>query len=135
MLVEFVEVDEMVSVVAALGVFDDRGNPNCVKAHSLDVVETLNYPFVVSPTVLGKVTVRGVVPALVRESVSQKLIDCSLLPLFFVMPGGGTEETRKKKHKNEKKKFSRHLRVLNVVKNNLKTNIYEKNNIKNNIKN
>ncbi len=52
-IVEAVKVSPPITVVSPVAIVDDRGDPNRIEAHSLDIVQIVYYPSVPSSTVVS----------------------------------------------------------------------------------
>lgn len=71
-------------MVSSVTVVNDGRNPDGIEAHSLDVVEVVFDPFESSPTVVAQVAAGRLGFIITSESISEELVDRSLLPFLFV---------------------------------------------------
>ena len=74
-LVKLVQVRGPVAMVAQCCVFDNRGDPDCVESHSLDVVQLALNSFECSSAVALEVCARGCGAVCPVESVGDDLVD------------------------------------------------------------
>jgi hypothetical protein len=86
--VDLLPVGSPVSVISTVDVVDDWGDPNGIESHTLDVVKVVLETLPVSTAVVGKISASIGASILSGESVSENLVNSSLLPVVGVSSEG-----------------------------------------------
>ena len=100
-------VSSPVPVVTWLLVIDDWRDPDSIESHTGDIVKVFNHSFVSSSAVIGEVTAGTGTIIVLGESISQDLINSSLLPLVNLGSGGSSKECSR-----GESNFTQHIKVL-----------------------
>lgn len=81
-IVQLVKVSTPVSMVTSIAIVNDWGNPDGIKAHTLNVVEVVDDTFVTTTTVVAQISAVILLAIISGESVSEELINCPSFPLL-----------------------------------------------------
>jgi hypothetical protein len=81
-VIQLVQVPTPVAMIAAVPVINNRGYPNGIKAHTLNVVKIVDNTLVATTTVVTQILAIVLLTIISCESVCQQLINCSLSPLL-----------------------------------------------------
>jgi len=93
-LVDLIEIAGPVSVVTVGSVGDNRGDPNGIEAHTLDVVEIVLDSLEGTSTVVTEIVARSSRTVSLGESVSDDLVDRAGSPFFSSLGLDGKDEKR-----------------------------------------
>ena len=91
-VVGLVPVSTPVAMISWLLVIDNWRDPDGIESHTLDIVKMVDHSLVGTSAILGKVSASARSVIILGKSISQDLINSSLLPLINLSGRGGSKE-------------------------------------------
>ena len=91
-VVGLVPVSTPVAMISWLLVIDNWRDPDGIESHTLDIVKMVDHSLVGTSAILGKVSASARSVIILGKSISQDLINSSLLPLVNLSGRGGSKE-------------------------------------------
>ncbi len=81
-IVQLVKISTPVTMVTSIAIVDDWGDPDCIKAHTLNVVKVVDDTSVATAAVVAQISAVVLLAIISGESISEELINGPSLPLL-----------------------------------------------------